>query len=60
MSEAELKRLFKKYLQGLKQFDKKDRPQYTHSVAALLESYVLHFEGKRIEEANNILNKLNL
>ena len=58
-SEAKiLKKLFKEYLKGLKQFDPEDVPAHTVKVEKMLTSYINFFKSQREEKGNEILNKV--
>jgi hypothetical protein len=58
-SEAKiLKKLFKEYLKGLKQFAPEDVWTHTVKVEKMLTSYIDFFKSQREEKGNEIINKI--
>jgi hypothetical protein len=58
-SEAKiLKKLFKEYLKGLKQFESEDVWTHTVKVEKMLTSYIDFFKSQREEKGNEIINKI--
>jgi hypothetical protein len=58
-SEAKiLKKLFKEYIKGLKQFEPEDVWTHTVKVEKMLTSYIDFFKSQREEKGNEIINKI--
>ena len=53
-----IKKLFKEYLKGLKQFEPEDVWPHTFKVEKMLTSYINFFKSQREEKGNEILNKI--